>query len=99
MKYPSRNQTERTDQEAAFEIDDTTMGEIAKAKQIDPMNVYFFRPQKDITAYELAQVIKLWDLYLHYTAMLKIPESMRRHFVGAPRATVIGGEPSPRGSR
>jgi len=60
----------------------------------NPSDFFSFQPQPDITAYELAVLIKLLDITCQYEAVAKFPKAMRRHFIGVPRGDL--GKPAPR---
>jgi hypothetical protein len=46
---------------------------------------YDFDPKTDITAYELAAILKKFELNCTHDALMKLPEAARRHFNGRPR--------------
>lgn len=50
-----------------------------------PHDFFQFKPEKDITAYELAMLLASAGVDMNYQTWLRMPSAIQRHFVPVPR--------------
>lgn len=58
--------------------------------QQSPQSMWAFRPEEDVTAYELARVLEVMEIQVNADTYERLPVGVRRHFISEREGSVYG---------